>query len=171
MEDENPMRKIRIEKVTLNIGTGGPGERLENAKDLLEKLTGKTAKETKAQGRSAFGVSQGRNIGVMVTLRNEKAEKFLERVLKVKDRKIKRRSFSENGNFSLGIEEHIDLPEAEYEPEIGIYGLDVAVSLERPGYRTKRKKISKSVGKSHQIKKDEAMKFVKNTFDVEITGD
>ncbi|MFP4045477.1 MAG: 50S ribosomal protein L5 [Candidatus Aenigmatarchaeota archaeon] len=171
MTEKNPMREIKIEKVTLNIGVGEPGEELEKSKNLLEKLTEKTAKETQARKRSAFGVSQGRNIGVMVTLRNEEAEEFLEKALEVKDGKIDRENFTDNGNFSLGIEEHIDLPGAEYEPEIGIHGLDIAVTLIRPGYRIKKKKISKPVGKSHKITKEEAMEFVKDKFNVEITGD
>ena len=36
----NPMKQIRIEKVTVNIGVGKDLERLEKAKKLLERIAG-----------------------------------------------------------------------------------------------------------------------------------
>ncbi len=171
MSNENEMRQIELQKVVLNIGTGGPGEELEKAKNLLENLTGRDAKITKAKSRSAFGVSKGRDIGVMVTLRDEEAESFLERALEAKEYKLKRSSFDDQGNFSLGIKEHIDLPGTDYDPEVGIFGMDITATLERPGFCIKRKKIPRKIGENHKITKQEAMDFVKERFDVEITGE
>ena len=171
MAEENPMKKIRLAKVVLNIGAGGPGEELEQAKGLLEGLTQREAKVTKAKSRSAFGVSKGRDIGVMVTLRDENAREFLENVFKAKDKKIEKNAFDDQGNLSIGIKEHIDLPQADYDPDLGIFGLDIAVKLERPGFRIKRKKISKDIGDSHKISKEEAVNFIENNFDVEVIGD
>lgn len=167
---ENKMRQIRIEKVTLNIGAGGPGEKLEKAVKLLEKLTGRGAKETEARSRSAFGVSKGRKMGAKVTLRGEEAVKFLERVFDALDHTVKISNFDRQGNLSVGIKEHIDLPGTDYDPELGIFGLDVTVTLERPGFRVKRRKISKKVGSSHRISKEDAVSFIKKKFDVEIAG-
>lgn len=171
MTEENPMRKIRLEKVVLNIGTGGPGEELEKAKNLLEDLTDNEAKITNARGRSAFGVSKGREIGVMVTLRREEAEDFLQRLLEAKDHMVRESSFDTQGNLSMGLEEHIDLPDTDYDPEIGIFGMDVTVTLERPGFRIKRRKISKEIEDDHKITKDDAKEFMKEKFDVEVVGD
>lgn len=165
------MRKIRIEKVTLNIGAGGPGEKLEKAKSLLEDLTGMQAKETESKSKSVFGVSKGREIGAKVTLRGEDAREFLERVLEARGNKISRNNFDSQGNLSIGIKEHIDLPETDYDPDIGIFGLDVTVTLERPGFHVKRRKVSKEVGKNHRISKEEAINFIKNEFDIEISRD
>jgi large subunit ribosomal protein L5 len=169
MAEDNPMREIRIEKVTLNVGAGGPGEELEKSKALLKELTGMEPKETEARSRSAFGVSKGRSMGTKVTLRGKEAREFLERVFEANP-ELSKESFDGNGNFSVGIEEHIDLPGTEYDPEMGILGLDVTVTLERPGFRVRRKKISKKIGKGHRISKQEAMEFVDENFDVNIVG-
>lgn len=171
MSEKNPMRQISLQKVVLNIGAGGPGEELEKAKNLLEDLTDKEAKITDAKSRSAFGVSKGRDIGVMVTLRDEQARDFLERVLEAKDYRIKKRSFDDQGNFSIGVKEHIDLPETDYNPDLGIFGMDITATLERPGFGIKRRSISKKVGDNHKISKNEAIDFMKQNFDVEITGE
>lgn len=168
---ENEMKQIKIEKVVLNIGAGGPGERLEKAKNLLENLTGREVKETSAKKRSAFGVSKGRQIGAMVTLRDGEASEFLERVFEAKDGEISSRNFDEQGNLSIGIEEHIDLPDTQYKPEVGILGLDVTVTLERPGFHVKRRKVSKEIGKDHKISKDDAIDFIKEKFDVKVDGE
>lgn len=166
--EENPMRKIRIEKVTLNIGVGESGEKLEKAKKLLESLAGKTVMETKARKRSTFGVAKGRPIGVVVTLRGDKASEFLKNILESKDKKIKEKCFDRNGNFSIGVHEHIDIPGVRYDPKIGIFGMDVCVTFERPGFRIKKRKFSSPVGKKHRITREETMEFVKENFGVEV---
>jgi len=165
---ENPMRKIRIEKVVLNIGIGESGEKLEKAKNLLEQLTGKKAILTKTKRRTTFGVSKGREIGTKVTLRKDEATEILKRLLATKDNKLSPRCFDKNGNFSFGIHEHIDIPGVKYDPKIGILGMDVCVTLERPGFRVKKKRISKPVGKKHRISKEEAIEFIKKNFGITI---
>ncbi len=166
----NPMRKIRIEKVTLNIGVGQPGERLDNAKKLLETITGKQATLTEAKVRNpTFKIRKGLPIGVKVTLRGKDAIEILKRAFKSVKNKIPKKSFDTAGNFAIGIKEYIDFPGVKYNPEIGMFGFDVVVTLERPGYRVKkRKRAPAKVGKSHKIKPEEAMEFVKETFGVEV---
>ena len=155
----NVMKEIHVEKVVLNIGCGEPGEKLEKAKKLLAILTGKTIITTKSYKRSTFGSPKGRAIGVTVTLRGEEAMKFLERALDANNHKLKPSIFDTQGNFSFGIHEHIGLPGVKYDPEIGIYGMDVAVRLERKGYRVSKKSNPSRVGKNHRIKQEEARQW------------
>ncbi|MEM3003749.1 MAG: 50S ribosomal protein L5, partial [Candidatus Bathyarchaeia archaeon] len=83
--------------------------------------------------------------------------------------RLKASSFDEYGNFAFGIREHIEIPKTRYVPELGIYGMDVTVTLERPGYRVKRRSIHRSdVGRSHLIDRGEAIEFVKQRFGAEI---
>ena len=164
----NKMREIRIAKITLNIGTGEPGEKLERAKKLLNKLTGKTIVSTSTRKRTTFGSPKGRIIGCKVTLRKEDALKFLKDALEANENKIREKSFDKQGNFSFGIKEHIDLPGIKYDPDIGIYGMDVCVTLERKGFRITRKKISTKIGANHLITSSEAKEFMIKNFGVKI---
>lgn len=160
----NKMRELRIEKITLNIGCGTKVNP-DNAKVILENLTGTKAVITKTHKRSTFGVAKGRPIGCKVTIRKNK-EGFLQRLLKAKDHKLKKSNFDDTGNVSFGIKEYIDVPNMDYEPKMGILGFDVCITLERPGYRVKKRRLSSKIGKNHLIKKEESMEFLKEKFAV-----
>lgn len=157
------MREILIEKVTLNIGVGGPGERLDYAKELIEKLSGATAIQTLAKKRNpVWKLRKGLPIGVKITLRKKNALSFLEKSLIAKRRVLKSDCFDKEGNFSFGIQEYIDFPGAKYDPKIGMFGFDVCVTLTRRGERVSRRRVKKTkIGKKHKITKDEAIEFVK----------
>ncbi|MGC9310668.1 MAG: 50S ribosomal protein L5 [Candidatus Aenigmatarchaeota archaeon] len=157
---ENPMREIKVEKVTVNIGIGEPGDRLEQAKTILERLTGKTPVYRKTDRRTTFGVAKGRNIGVMITLRDNEATELLRRLVKAKEGKVPKKSFS-GRNFAFGIPEYLDIPKMEYDPKIGLMGMDICVTLKRPGIKKGIK-----IGKRHQITSDEAREFISKTFEV-----
>ena len=166
---ENPMRQIRIEKVTLNIGCGADQAKLEKAKKLLEYLTERKPLITKSKRRSTFGVAKGKPIGVKVTLRKEKAVEFLKKALQAVENKLKISQFDPEGNFSFGIKEYIDIPGIKYQHAIGMLGLDVDVTLERAGFRIKRRRIQqRKIPTKHKINKQEAMEWVKNNFGVKI---
>jgi len=104
----------------------------------------------------------------MVTLRRDDASNFLKRIIESKRNLIKSSSFDNNGNLSIGIREHIDIPGTKYNPDIGIFGMDVCSSLTRPGYRVAKKRNSSKIGRNHKITKEEAMDFFKNKFGVKI---
>lgn len=161
------MKEIKMEKLTLNIGLGEPGEVLEKAKKVIEDLTGGKAVKVRTKRRNTFGVPKGKEIGVKITLRKEKIMETLKKLLEAKEYKIRKSSFSD-GTFSFGIEEHIDIPGLEYDPKTGIFGMNISVTLERPGFRIKRKKISKKIGKKHEIGKQETMDFAKKKLGVKI---
>ena len=169
---QNPMRQIRIEKVVLNIGCGGDLQKIERAEKLLKYLTGREkVLITKSKRRSTFGIAKGKPIGVKVTLRKKEALEFLKKAFAAIDNRLKASWFDEEGNFSFGIKEYIDLPGIKYKPEIGMLGMDVCVTLERPGFRIKRRKVQKrKIPKEHRISKEEAIEWVKKTFGVEVEG-
>ena len=164
------MREPQIDKTVLNIGAGQSGSPVMNAKKILRELTGKEPIETEAKGTNPeWGVRKGLSIGAMVTLRHEESYEVLEKVLEAKNLKLEAESFDEEGNVSFGVEEHIEIPGMEYDPEIGIHGLDVTITMERPGYRIKKRRVEqRKVPKEHKLTKEESMKFFEREFDVEI---
>ncbi|MFH7880650.1 MAG: 50S ribosomal protein L5 [Candidatus Aenigmatarchaeota archaeon] len=158
----NRMREIRIEKVVLNVGCGGDLDKIERAKKMLEMLTGKKPVVTKSKKRSTFGIAKGKPVGVKVTLRKKDAEEFFKKVIEAKKYTISSKQIDNNGNFSIGIAEYFELPGIKYNHEIGTLGLDVTVTLERPGYRVKKRKVKKSnIGKKHKITKEETIEWLK----------
>ena len=166
----NAMKKIRIEKVTLNMGIGEAGDELKRGEQILNKITDRKPKQNQCKIKQpTWGIREGLPIGLKVTLRKQPAYDFLERAFTAKEKSIKKKSFDKQGNFGFGIKEYIDLPGIKYDPRLGIRGLDVLVTLERPGYRVKkRKNLKKKLGHKHVISKEEAMQFVQETFGVEI---
>jgi large subunit ribosomal protein L11e len=96
---------------------------------VLEQLSGQTPVYSKARYTvRTFGIRRNEKISVHVTVRGAKAEEILERGLKVKEYELRKRNFSETGNFGFGISEHIDLG-IKYDPGIGIYGMDFFVCM------------------------------------------
>jgi large subunit ribosomal protein L5 len=169
--DKNSMLKPRIEKVTVNMSVGKSGQPLEQAVKILQKLTEQQPSKRRAKKTIRdFGIRKGEAIACIVTLRKEKAEEFLRKAFQAIENKLSKYGFDRQGNFSFGIKEHIDIPGTKYVPELGIHGMDISVALGRPGYRVKRRHRAKSrVGIDHLLTADEAILFIKDEFDVEIT--
>jgi len=167
---ENPMRTIKLAKVTVHINVGKSGDVLEKAKKVLEDITGqKPCTKQAKQTVKDFGIREGEPIACLTTLRGENAASFLKRGFDAVNNSIKESSFDENGNFAFGIKEHIEIPGTKYVPELGIFGMDVIGTLERPGYRIKRRRMRPaSIGKSHRITRQEAVKFISEKFGVQI---
>ncbi|MCH2405137.1 MAG: 50S ribosomal protein L5 [Nitrosopumilus sp.] len=167
---ESPMKKISLDKIVLNMGVGKSGDAIEIAKRALDQITGKkscsrNAKETQRD----WGIRKGEPIGVSVTVRGEDAITLLKRLLDAKGDIVKGKSFDNFGNYSFGINEHIDIPGVKYEPQIGILGLGISIALTRPGYGIrKRSKHKASVGKSHIITSQEAKDYLVKEFGVTI---
>ncbi|NPA98599.1 MAG: 50S ribosomal protein L5 [Crenarchaeota archaeon] len=169
--NSNPMLKPRIAKVTVNISVGAATERLGKAMKVLEEITGQKPVPRRARRTiKDFGIRKGENIAAKVTLRGEKAVEFLRKAFEAIGYKIKASSFDDYGNVSFGIAEHITIPGVKYDPEIGVFGMDVAITLERPGYRVLRRKRcrKKHIPRRHRVSREEAMLYLNKEFGVEI---
>ena len=167
---ENPMKKISIAKVVLNMGVGKSGEPIEQAKRALEQIAGQkpNSRNAKATQRD-WGVHKGEPIGVAVTLRRQPAIELIKRLFTAKGNQMKGSSFDDFGNLSFGIKEHIDIPGVKYDPQIGILGLNVSISLERPGFNIRfRSKHKASVGSNHRITSKDAKAFLTKEFGIEV---
>lgn len=166
----NKMRIPSIDKITVHIGTGESGERLTIAEKLLETIVKqKTVRAKATKTIPNFSIKKHEPIGCKVTLRGKKAVDFLKTALKIIENKINGSQFDQNGNFSFGIEEHTDFPGMKYDPSIGIYGMDVNVSIKRPGFRIKRRKVQNNkIPHNHRLTKEDAISFVKSDFGAEV---
>lgn len=167
----NPMREIRIDKLTVHIATGKPGEPLEKAEKLLMKLfPNKKPIRCKAKKRvEAWKIRPGLEIGVKLTLRGKEAEDALRWLLRAVNNTLKESQFDEYGNFGFGIKEYVWIPGIKYDPEIGIFGMDVIVTVKRAGYRVELRRIKRGkIPKRHKTKKEEVINFLKAKFGVNI---
>ena len=164
----NPMREIRIEKITLNMGVGAPGDKLDNSVKLLETISGAKAVRTQTMKRiPTWGVRPKLLIGCKVTLRGKKASEVLKKLLSAMNNYLPEKKFDDQGNFSFGIDEYINIAGVEYDQKLGIVGLEVAVTLERPGYRIKKRMLlKKKVPINHRINAEEAIEFMKKNFGI-----
>ena len=95
---ENKMRNIKIEKITLNIGSGIEAENAEKAALLLGKISGaKVVKTISTKRIAAWKIRPGLFVGAMVTLRGKKATELLKSLLHAVSFKVKKSSFTKNG--------------------------------------------------------------------------
>jgi len=164
------MKQIRIAKVTLNVGAGKDQKVLEKGVKLLKNLTGinpiKTITQKRIQG---WGLRPGLPIGVKITLRGKAAQELISRLIFAKDYVLQENYFDENGNISFGIQEYVDIKDAKYDTEIGMMGLQTSITLTRPGFRVKTRKLRKrKIGEKHKITKEEAINFMKEQFKVKM---
>ena len=165
------MKKISLEKIVLNMGVGKSGDVINIARKALDQISGKksSARNAKETQRD-WGVRKGEPIGAAVTIRGKDAKELLKRLLEAKGNIVNGKSFDNFGNYSFGIKEHIDIPGVKYDPQIGILGLGISVTLTRPGYGVRtRSKHKASIGKKHIIKNQEAKDYLVKEFGVTVT--
>jgi large subunit ribosomal protein L5 len=129
------MQVPRLEKIVLSMGVGDAIQNkkaIDSAQTELSLIAGQRAVRNKAKKSIAnFKLREGMEIGVKVTLRQEKMWEFLDRLVnialpRVKDfRGINPNAFDGHGNYSLGISEHIIFPEIDYDKIDQITGLNI----------------------------------------------
>ena len=117
-----------------------------------------------------LGTREGAPIGCKVTLREtEHIDKFLKDAFWCRENTLPSYNWDASGNLSFGIRDYTDFPEMKYDPEIGIFGMDVNVVLERPGHRVSRRRRRKaSVGYSHRVSREESLEWFQGRFDLTV---
>jgi large subunit ribosomal protein L5 len=134
---KNVMEVPKFSKVVLNMGLGEAIQNvkiLETAAEELKAIAGQHPVITRAKKSiAAFKLREGMPIGCMVTLRQERMFDFLQKLVnvalpRVRDfRGVSAKAFDGQGNYSLGIKEHIIFPEIDYDKIDAIKGLNVSI--------------------------------------------
>ena len=110
-------------------------------------------------------------IGCKVTLRGKDADEFLKEALSTRENKMADYSFDDEGNLSFGIPDHTLFKSQKYDPNIGIFGMDVCITMKKPGYRVKHRRVARRhIPHRHRVKKEETIKFFSETYNVEVIG-
>ena len=163
---ENSMILPRINKVTINMSIGESGVQLEKASQVLESLVNQKPVKLKAKKTiRSFGIRKFEPMAIKTTLRGERAVNFLKQTLEVVENKLKKSSFDRFGNFSFGVKEHIEIPGVKYDPKLGIFGFDICVSLDRLGFRIRRRSYRrKKIPTKIRLSPEEAMVFMEKYF-------
>lgn len=133
----NPMMIPKIEKIVINMGVGeavADSKKINSALDALTMISGQKPVATRAKKSIAgFKLREGMKVGAKVTLRKDHMYEFADRLVnvalpRVKDfRGLNSRSFDGNGNFAMGLKEHIVFPEIDYDSVDQIWGMDVII--------------------------------------------
>lgn len=137
-EYKNVMQVPRLEKITLNMGLGEAVQNikiLDSAVEELSLICGQKAVITKAKRSIAtYKLREGMPIGVMVTLRGDRAYEFLDRLIgtalpRIRDfHGLSPRSFDGRGNYTMGLREQLVFPEIEYDRIDRVRGLEVSIA-------------------------------------------
>ena len=167
---KNAMREPRIEKIVVNIGVGEAGDKLAKAEKVLQMVTKQKPVRTISKTTNKdLGVRWGMPLGVKVTIRKKAAEEFLKAALWVRENRVTSYSFDPEGNFSFGITDHTDFPGQKYNPEIGIFGMDVCVVVRRAGQRVARRAhASCRIPHHHRLTRAEVIDHLKQKYGVEV---
>ena len=133
-----PMQAPKLVKVTLNMGVGEAkqdSKMLDAAQQQLADIAGQKPNIRRARKSvAAFKLREGMPVGLTVTLRDERAYEFLDRLVSIalprlRDfRGLNPRSFDGRGNYSMGIREQIIFPEIDYDNIDQVRGLDVTLT-------------------------------------------
>ena len=134
----NPMQIPKLDKVVLNMGVGeavADSKKIQSALRDMEAIAGQKPVATKARKSIAgFKLREGMSIGCKVTLRRDRMFEFLDRLVtialpRVKDfRGLNGKSFDGNGNYAMGMKEHIVFPEINFDKVDEVWGLDIVIT-------------------------------------------
>lgn len=127
----------KLVKITIN---NGLGDIKDNAKSVqlaqqeLALISGQKAVLTKAKKSVAnFKVREGMNVGVKVTLRQDRMYDFFDKLVsialpRVRDFKgVPSKSFDGRGNYAMGVKDQLIFPEIQYDQVEKVRGFDICI--------------------------------------------
>jgi len=127
----------KLNKIILNMGIGegkDDSKLIDKALEDLSLITGqKAVKTTSKKAISGFKIREGMPLGAKVTLRNKIMYEFLDRLIniaipRIRDfRGLNIKSLDGNGNFSMGIKEHVIFPEINFDKIDKVRGMDITI--------------------------------------------
>ena len=127
----------KLKKIILNMGVGegkDDSKLIDKALEDLTLISGQKAVKTNSKKAiSGFKIRAGMPLGVKVTLRNKMMYEFLDRLVniaipRIRDfRGLNNKSFDGNGNFSMGIKEHVIFPEINFDKVDKTRGMDITI--------------------------------------------
>ena len=134
----NAMMLPKPDKIVVNIGCGAEAVRdskkAKSAQQDLTLITGQNAVVTKAKKSIAgFRVREDMPLGTKVTLRGVRMYEFLDRLItiampRIRDfRGVSAKSFDGNGNYALGLKEHLVFPEINFDKVDENWGMDIVI--------------------------------------------
>ena len=134
----NEMQIPKLDKIVLNMGVGeavGDSKLIKSVVEDMTLISGQKPVVTKARKSIAtFKLREGMDIGAKVTLRQTRMYEFLDRLItialpRVRDfRGLSPNSFDGNGNYAMGIKEHIIFPEIDYDKVDRMWGMDIVIA-------------------------------------------
>ncbi|MGB8603006.1 MAG: 50S ribosomal protein L5 [Rhizomicrobium sp.] len=135
---KNPHQVPELKKIVLNIGAGEGSQdtkKIQSALNDLTAIAGQKGVITRAKKSiSTFKITEGRPVGVKVTLRKERMYEFLDRLIttalpRVRDfRGVNGKSFDGRGNYAMGLKEHIVFLEIDYDRTENVWGMDIIIN-------------------------------------------
>jgi large subunit ribosomal protein L5 len=134
----NAMMLPKLDKIVVNLGCGAEAVRdskkAKSAQQDLTLITGQNAVVTKAKKSIAgFRVREDMPLGTKVTLRGVRMYEFLDRLItiampRIRDfRGVSAKSFDGNGNYALGLKEHLVFPEINFDKVDENWGMDIVI--------------------------------------------
>ncbi|MCL4405151.1 MAG: 50S ribosomal protein L5 [Patescibacteria group bacterium] len=135
------MQRNHLEKIVVSIGVGKLRQNQQFEEKMLPAIVEELGLITgqKAATRSAkksiatFKLRQGDIVGLVATLRGQRMEDFLKRMVnaalpRVRDfRGIDLKNFDQHGNLTVGFREHTVFPEINAETSKVNFGLEVTL--------------------------------------------
>ena len=160
-----------MEKLTINMCIGNDKEKMRKGELFFNMIVPdrKPVKTCAKKRLAKWQIRPGLPIGYKLTLRREKAIDFLKWILESKANKLNKKSINDNGNFSIGIVEYLNLKGIKYNSDVGILGFEVMITFSKKGYRIKTRKLNQTkVPQKHKVKKEEVINFLKTNLGVNI---